>query len=137
MEVHGRARREAAHRHKSECKVNLGNRKYSRSNSLWQMTTKTVSQNHAWRRWRMELRQLTVYEHFGLVNMRAINTGGKAYGTGGPWPALSPARPLWREKWDFLPKYETECRMYSKFLSRQRHLANNPASDTLATYGAI
>jgi len=50
LEVHGRARRETARRRKSECKVNLGNRKSSRSNSLWQMTTKTVSQNHAWRR---------------------------------------------------------------------------------------
>ena len=62
------------------------------------MTTKTVSQNHAWRRWRMKLRQLTqltVYEHFGLVNMRAINTGGGVYWTGGRLPALSPARPLW------------------------------------------
>jgi len=54
----------------------------------------------------MELRQLTVYEHFGLVNMRAINTGGGAYWTGGRWPALSPARPLWREKWDFFTKVE-------------------------------
>jgi len=47
LEVHGRARREAARRRKSECKVNLGNRKSSRSNSLWQMAndyTKTVSQ---------------------------------------------------------------------------------------------
>ena len=101
LDGHGRARREAARRRKSECKVNLDNRKSSRSNSLWQMTAKTVSQNHAWRRWRIELRQLTVYEHFGLVNMRAINTGGGAYWTGGPWPALSTARPLWREKWDF------------------------------------
>jgi len=55
--VHGRARHEdeAARRRKSECKVNLDYRKSYRSNSLWQMTTKTVSQNHAWRRWRMEL----------------------------------------------------------------------------------
>jgi len=82
--VHGRARREAARRRQSECKVNLDNRKSSRSNSLWEMTMKTVSQNYAWRRWRMELRQLTVYEHFGFVNMRAINTSGGAYWTGGP-----------------------------------------------------
>ena len=32
LEVHGRARREAARRRKSECKVNLGNRNSSRTN---------------------------------------------------------------------------------------------------------
>ena len=41
-----------------------------------------------------QLTQLTVYEHFGLVNMRAINTGGGVYWTGRRLPALSPARPL-------------------------------------------
>ena len=66
--MHGRARHEAARRRKSECKVNLGNRKSSRSNSLWQMTTKTVSQNHAWQRWQMELRQLN-------YSVRALRVG--------------------------------------------------------------
>jgi len=32
LEVHGRARREAARRRKSQCKVNLGNRNSSRTN---------------------------------------------------------------------------------------------------------
>jgi len=32
LEVHGRAKREAARRLKSECKVNLGNRNSSRTN---------------------------------------------------------------------------------------------------------
>jgi len=39
LEVHGRARREAARRGKSEWKVNLSNRNSSRSNGSWRMTT--------------------------------------------------------------------------------------------------
>jgi len=45
LEVRGRARREAARRHKSEWKVNFGSRNSSRSNSRCRMTTKTVSYN--------------------------------------------------------------------------------------------
>ena len=40
LEVHGRARREAARRRKSECKVNLLSRNSSRSNGSWWMTPK-------------------------------------------------------------------------------------------------
>jgi len=43
LEVHGRARREAARRRKSERKVNLDIRNSSRSNGSWRMTTYTVS----------------------------------------------------------------------------------------------
>ena len=71
--MHGRARREAARRRKSECKVNVDNRKSFRSNSLWQMTTKTVSQNHAWRRWRMELRQLTMNAHLRSISILHVD----------------------------------------------------------------
>jgi len=39
LEVHGRARREAARRRKSEWKVNLDIRNSSRSNSSWRTTT--------------------------------------------------------------------------------------------------
>ena len=39
LEVHGRARREAARRRKSEWKVDLGIRNSSRSNGSWRMTT--------------------------------------------------------------------------------------------------
>ena len=39
LEVHGRARREAARRRKSEWKVNLDIRNSSRSNGSWRMTT--------------------------------------------------------------------------------------------------
>jgi len=46
LELRGRARREAARRRKSEWKVNLGSRNSSRSNGSWQMTPKTVSENH-------------------------------------------------------------------------------------------
>jgi len=48
---------------KVECN-NLGSRNSSRNNGSWQMTPKTVSRT----KWRMDLRQLTVYEHFGCVN---------------------------------------------------------------------
>jgi len=43
LEVWGRARREAARCRKSEWKVNLCSRNFSRSNGSWQMTPKTVS----------------------------------------------------------------------------------------------
>ena len=39
LEVHGRARREAARRRKSEWKVNLDIRNSSRSNGSWRMST--------------------------------------------------------------------------------------------------
>jgi len=39
LEVHGRARHEAARRRKSEWKVNLDIRNSSRSNGSWRMTT--------------------------------------------------------------------------------------------------
>ena len=39
LDVHGRARREAARRRKSEWKVNLDIRNSSRSNGSWRMTT--------------------------------------------------------------------------------------------------
>jgi len=65
LEVRVTARREAARRRKSEWKVNLLSRNTSRSNGSWRMTPKRTT-------WRMDLRQLTVYEHFGWVNMRAI-----------------------------------------------------------------
>ena len=59
LEVRGRARREA------ECTVNFGGQNWKGS---WQMTQKLYPRNTR----RMDLRQLTVYEHFGCVDMRAI-----------------------------------------------------------------
>jgi len=41
LEVHGRARREAARRRKSECKVNLLSRNSSRSNESWRIAKST------------------------------------------------------------------------------------------------
>jgi len=41
--VHGRARREAARRRKSECKVNLLSRNSSRSDDSWRMSPKSTS----------------------------------------------------------------------------------------------
>ena len=46
LDGQGRARRETARRRKSEQKVNLAIRNSSRNNATWQMTPKTVSQNH-------------------------------------------------------------------------------------------
>jgi len=66
LEVWDIARREAARRRKSEWKVNLGSRNSSRSNGSWRMTPKTIEPRGVW----MDLRQLTVCEHFGWVNMR-------------------------------------------------------------------
>ena len=46
LEVHGRARREAARRRNSEWKVNLGIRNSSRNNATCRMTPNTVPKNH-------------------------------------------------------------------------------------------
>ena len=43
LDGHGRARREAARRRKSEWKVNVAIPNSSRSNGIWQVTPKTVS----------------------------------------------------------------------------------------------
>jgi len=63
----GRARREAARRRKYEWKVKLDIRNSSRS-----IASKQLQKLYPRTTWRMDLRQLTVYEHFGCVNMRAI-----------------------------------------------------------------
>ena len=63
LDGQGRARREATRRRKSEWKVNLGIRNSTRSNgSSWMSPKRTT--------WHM--RQLTVYEQFGCINMRAV-----------------------------------------------------------------
>ena len=63
LDGQGRARREAARRRKSECKVNLDILNSSRSKRLQKLYPRTT--------WRMDLRQLTAYEHFGCVNICA------------------------------------------------------------------
>ena len=63
LDGQGRARREAARRRKSEWKVNLGIRNSTRSNGSWWMSPKRTT-------WYM--RQLTVYEQFGCINMPAV-----------------------------------------------------------------
>ena len=47
LEVRGRARREAARRRKSECKVNLRSRNSPRSNGSWQMSPKSTKYSAA------------------------------------------------------------------------------------------
>ena len=66
LDWHGRARREAARRRKSECKVNLDIRNSSRSSAR-----KRLQKLYPRTMWRMDLRQLTVYAHFGCVNICA------------------------------------------------------------------
>jgi len=62
-----RAQREAARGRKSEWKVNLLSRNSSRSNGScsWWMTPKRTM-------WQIDLHQLTVFEQFRWVNMRAV-----------------------------------------------------------------
>ena len=67
LDGQGRARREAARRPKFECKVNLDILNSSRSSA-----SKGLQKLYPRTTWRMDLRQLTAYEHFGCVNMRAI-----------------------------------------------------------------
>ena len=67
LDGQGRARREAASRPKSECKVNLDILNSSCSNA-----SKRLRKLYPRTTWRMDLRQLTAYEHFGCVSMRAI-----------------------------------------------------------------
>ena len=62
-----RARREAARRRKSECKVNL-----DILNSFRSSASKRLQKLYPRTTWRMDLCQLTAYEHFRCVNMRAI-----------------------------------------------------------------
>jgi len=90
--VHGRARREAARRRISECKVNLLSRNSSRSNGSWWITPKRTT-------WHMDLRQLTVYEEFGWINMHAVtfsfvyqssSRGLKKFGENIPTSPISP-----------------------------------------------
>jgi len=64
---HGRARRKAARRRKSEYKVNLDILNSARSSA-----NKRLQKLYPRTTWRMDLRQLTAYEYFGCVNMRAI-----------------------------------------------------------------
>ena len=66
LDGHGRARREDARRSKSEWKVNLDIRNSSRSSA-----SKRLQKLYPRTAWRMEMRQLTVYEHFGCVNICA------------------------------------------------------------------
>ena len=66
LEVRGRARREAPRRRKSEWTVNSSIRNSSRNNATSRMTPKSVYSKTTWQ---MELRQFTVYEHFGCVNI--------------------------------------------------------------------
>ena len=66
LDGHGRARREAARRRKSEWKVNLDIRNFSRGSA-----SKRLQKLYLRTTWRMDLRQLTVYEHFGCVNICA------------------------------------------------------------------
>jgi len=61
LEVRGRAQR-----CKSEWKVNLSSFNSYRSNLSWQMTH--LQKLYPRTTWRMDLRQLTVYEHFGCVD---------------------------------------------------------------------
>jgi len=51
LEVHGRARREAARRRNTECKNNLDSRNSSHMNGSWQMTPKGYPRTT----WRMVL----------------------------------------------------------------------------------
>jgi len=67
LDGHGRARRKAASRRKSECKVNLDILNSSRSSA-----SKRLQKLYPRTTWSMDLRQLTAYEHYGCVNMRAI-----------------------------------------------------------------
>jgi len=46
LDGQGKARREAARRRNSECKINLDSRNSSHMSGNWQMTPKAVSQNH-------------------------------------------------------------------------------------------
>ena len=66
LDGQGRARREAARRRKSECKVNLDILNSSRSSG-----SKRLQKLYPRTTWRMDLRQLTAYEHFGCVNICA------------------------------------------------------------------
>jgi len=45
--MHGRARREAARRHKTECKVNLLSQNSFRSNDSWRMSPKSTKYSAA------------------------------------------------------------------------------------------
>ena len=67
LDVQGKARREAARRPKSECKINLDILNSSRSSA-----SKRLQKLYPRTTWRLDLRQLTAYEHFGCVSMRAI-----------------------------------------------------------------
>jgi len=61
LDGHGRARREAARRRKSEWKVNLDIRNSSRGSA-----SKRLQKLYLRTTWRMDVRQLTVYEHMGV-----------------------------------------------------------------------
>ena len=67
LDGQGRARREAARRRKSESKSKF-------LSQQWQLANNSKNCIAIYRRttWHMDLRQLTVYEHFRWVNMRAI-----------------------------------------------------------------
>ena len=67
LDGQGRARRKAARRRKSECQVNLDILNSSRSSA-----SERLQKLYHRSTWRMDLRQLTAYEYFGCVNMRAI-----------------------------------------------------------------
>jgi len=62
LDGQGRARRQAARRPKSECKVKLDILNSSRSSA-----SKRLQKMYPRTTWRMDLRQLTAYEHFGCA----------------------------------------------------------------------
>ena len=109
LDGQGKARREAARRRNSECKINFNSRNSSRSNS----SRPTAVQRAVIGRRRGALvdnRQRRRVRR--RLNMSVINTGGGAHWTGGrrgalhtscylwAWPYVQTAK-LWREKWDF------------------------------------
>jgi len=67
LDGQGRARCEAARCRKSESIINLDILNSSRSSA-----SKRLQKLYPRTTWRMHSRQLTAYEHFGCVNMRAI-----------------------------------------------------------------
>jgi len=108
----------------SECKVNLGSRKSSRSNSLWQMTTKTVSSNH-WATVANGIASALQCTSASDRSTNAINTDGGAYWAGRAAAARSLFAPygrpyrrsayFWRESWDFFSKVECIMTYSNKF----------------------
>jgi len=72
LDGHGRARRKAARRRKSECNVNLDILNSSRSSA-----SKRLQKLHPRTTWRMDFRQLTAYEYFGCVSMHGITVDRK------------------------------------------------------------